>query len=132
MTCDITNVDFQNICKSISALEHDIYFVGLINDNGRLVEYVKKQNILIDDLEKDGLIMLCMQTRLYASMQSDHNKHFGRFGYSIIEREKTTLLTIPTVYGTVLVITSNQVDSKTLAKQISQVAYRDCFAKILN
>lgn len=76
--------------------------------------------------------MMCMQARLYTSMQGDHDKNFGRFGHCITEREKTTMLTIPTVRGTVLVISSNRINSRELVRKIFRVADGGCFAQILN
>jgi len=132
MTCEIPNVDIANQCNFILHLEKHVYFVGIINNYGRLTGFAQKPNKTMENLKKSDLEMLFIQTRLHTSMLDDHDKNFGRFGYCIVERERTTLLTIPAQYGTLLVIASNKTDSKKLAKQISQVAYRDCFAKILN
>lgn len=121
-----------NLCKSILNLKEHICFVGLINNNGRLVEHSKRKNSSLENLEKIDWVMLCMQTRLHTSMQSDHDKNFGRFGYCITEREKTTMMTIPTAHGTMLVISSNMVDSKILAKQIFQMINDKCFTRIPN
>lgn len=122
-----------SLSESIFQLDQkNIYFVGVINDNGRLVEYSKKQTKLTEDLEKINWDMLYMQTRLYTSMQSDHDENFGRFDYCITKREKTVLLTILSMHGTVLVICSDEVDSKKLVQQILYTVNKDYFAHILN
>jgi hypothetical protein len=33
---------YVNLCKSILHLEQNIFFVGIINNNGRLVDFAKK------------------------------------------------------------------------------------------
>jgi hypothetical protein len=86
---------------------------------------------MMQNLENIDLDMICMQTRLYTSMQIDHDEKFGRLGHCIIEREKTIMLTVPTRYGTVLVI-SSKTDSKELVRKISQLTGDSCFAQILN
>jgi len=128
----IDKTSYVNLCKSILDLEQNIFFVGIINNHGRLVDFVKKQNKMTQSLESMDLDMICMQARLYMSMQSDHDENLGRFGHCITEREKTTMLTIPTIYGTVLVISSNEIDSKELIQKIFQVTDDSCFAQILN
>ena len=119
--CEIVNTGSANMCNSILDLDQNVYFVGMIHDNGRLVDYAKRQNSMMKSLEKQDLDMICMQTRLHASMQSDHDENFGRFGYVITQREKTMLMTIPTQRGTLLVISSNKVDYGKLTQKIFQV-----------
>jgi hypothetical protein len=128
----LDNTRYVNLCKSVLYLEQNIFFVGIINNHGRLVNFAKKQNKVTQNLESMDLDMICMQARLYMSMQSDHDESLSRFGHCITEREKTTMLTIPTIYGTMLVISSNKIDSKELVRKIFQVANDSCFAQILN
>ena len=71
-------------------LEERICFVGIINNNGRLVDHSKRKNSSLENPEKIDWAMLSMQTRLHTSMQSDHDENFGRFGYCITEREKNS------------------------------------------
>lgn len=130
LACEIASS--ANLCNLVLNLEKEVCFVGLINSNGRLVEQSKRKNRSLDNPEKIDWTMLCMQTRLHTSMQGDHDENFGRFGYCITEREKTTMMTIPTIHGTMLVISSNKIDSKKLAKQIFRIVGDDCFATIPN
>ncbi len=132
MISHLDKTSYLNLCKSILRLDQNVLFVGIINDHGRLVDFAKKQNKMIQNLENVDLDMICMQARLYISMQSDHDKNLGRFGHCITEREKITTLTIPTIYGTLLVISSNKTDSKELVKKIFQVTDDSCFAQILD
>lgn len=130
--CEIVNTNPANVCNSILDLDQNVYFVGMIHDNGRLADYAKRQNSVMENLEKQDLDMICMQTRLHASMQSDHDENFGRFGYVITQREKTILITIPTTRGTLLVISSNDTDSEKLTQKIFQAIDDGYVVQILN
>lgn len=112
--------------------EKNLYFVGVIDECGRLEEYVEKQTKLLQELKKDSLEMLCIQAKLYTSMQSDHEKNFGKFGYCVTDLEKITLLIIPTARGTILTMVSKNADSKKLSQLIYQIANDDYFANVTN
>ena len=74
-----------------------------------------------------------MQARLYTSMQSDHDENLGRFVHCITEREKITMLTIPTIHGTILVIYASKIDSKELARKVFHATDDEGhFTRILN
>lgn len=73
-------------------LEYGIKFVGLINKNGRLKNYIKNEKFVLSDKTSE---MLFMSLRLQNSLQNDFTNEFGKVIKITIEHEKLKFLLFP-------------------------------------
>lgn len=83
-------------------LDSKIEFLGLINKNGRLVNFVKKDDFKLSEKTSD---ILFMSIRLQNSMQNDFAEQFGKLLEIIIEHKKYRFFLFPigTMIGVAIV-----------------------------
>jgi hypothetical protein len=82
-------------------LEHGIEFVGLINKNGRLVA---SKDITRIDLSKEQKEMFFMGCSFQQRMSQDYDDNFGAVKYTVTEREKYRIITVPQELDTLIFV----------------------------
>jgi hypothetical protein len=96
-------------------LEYGIEFAGFINKQGRVIDYMCKNEI---NLSKEQKEMFFMMTSLNLSMQRDYDDNLGTVQYTITERENSKIVSIPAPFGSIMLVMNKKVRPSLLAKKI--------------
>lgn len=91
-------------------------FVCIINKQGRIEEVITPTDI---NISKDKKEMFAMGLSLYTSMQGDFDDEFGAVHYTIIERENSRFVSIPTRIGILLAKLDKSIDPFVFVNTIS-------------
>ena len=92
-------MDLQSIESHL--LGHGVEFAGLINRQGRIVDYACKNEINLSQEQKD---MFFMATTLSLRMQGDYDDNFGSVKYIVTERENSKIVSIPIPAGAIILV----------------------------
>jgi hypothetical protein len=84
-----------------SVLGHGVDFVGIINKQGRMVDYVCKNEINLSNEKKE---MFFMGISLQMSMQKDYDGELGHLRYVVSERDNSKVISIPILTGAIVII----------------------------
>ena len=84
-----------------SFLGHGVDFVGIINKQGRMIDYVCKNEINLPYEKKE---MFFMGISLQMSMQKDYDNEFGPVKYVIAERDNSKIISIPILSGSIVIM----------------------------
>jgi len=104
-----TQSSYKKICKKILDVDNTIRFVGVINDNGRLVTGDAKNNIQFYVEEKDRE-MLFMEAALRTKMLCEFDLSLGPINFSIYYRKNVITLEFPVVNETIYISAEKEFD----------------------
>ena len=109
-------------------LKLGVRFIALINNKGRIHEFVSKDGFT---LSKEKLEMFLMALSLQTNLQQDYDDELGSVKYSLIQREKTKILVIPVFLGTIVMVTDANVDPKKIMQKIMKTSdYEEIFSSM--
>lgn len=77
----------ESICGMILDLDHNIRFVGIINNQGKLLTGQKKRGIRVFTTPKDQE-MLLVETALGVRMRKEHDSHLGPVKFTVSYDDK--------------------------------------------
>jgi hypothetical protein len=118
----------QIFSNSQSILKLGVRFIALINNKGRIHEFVSKDGFA---LYKEKLEMFLMGLSLQKNLQQDYDNELGSVKYSLIQREKTKILFIPVFLGTIVMVTDANVDHTKIMKRILKTSdYEEIFSTL--
>ena len=106
-------MDLQSIESHL--LGHGVEFAGLINRQGRIVDYACKNEINLSQEQKD---MFFMATTLSLRMQGDYDDNFGSVKYIVTERENSKIVSIPIPAGAIILVVNKEAGLSLLVKKI--------------
>jgi len=86
-------------------LGHGVEFLGLINKQGRLTNFAAKNELSISKEQKE---MFFMSVSLNQAMLRDYDDTLGPVNYTMTEREKFRVISVPIQDGTLIVIMSKK------------------------
>lgn len=100
-------INNQSPLKKETILEPGIEFVGIINEKGRLEDFIS-----VDDmpLAEDKKEMFFMELSLYNRMQQDFDDYFGSVKYNVTERGTSKFIAIPTPSKVILGVMKKEKD----------------------
>lgn len=123
--------EFDLLCKNITKIDDNIELVAVLNNKGRAIEMISKDEGINRDLPPQKREMLFMEYVLKSNMNREHNQEFGKVFNSILEREKFTVLTFEIIDYVLLIISkpiNNPIDLK---NKISEVIINSRKVEIL-
>ena len=82
-------------------LWHGVEFLGLVNKQGRLTDYAAKNDLGISKEQKE---MFFMSVSLNQVMLRDYDDTLGPVNYTMTEREKFRVISVPIQEGILIVI----------------------------
>ncbi|MBI1828463.1 MAG: hypothetical protein HYR87_03145 [Thaumarchaeota archaeon] len=116
----------QIFSNTQSILKLGVRFIALINNKGRIHEFVSKDGFT---LSKEKLEMFLMGLSLQTNLQQDYDDELGSVKYSLIQREKTKILFIPVFLGTIVMVTDANVDHMKIMQKIMKTSdYEEIFS----
>jgi hypothetical protein len=103
--------------KSIEShlLEYGVEFAGLINKQGRVIDFMCKNEINISKEQKE---LFFMSTAYNLSKQKDFDDCLGDIEYIVTDRENSRIISIPMNFGSIMLIINRKQRSVLLAKKI--------------
>ena len=107
------SIDFKSFENHI--LGYGVDFAGFINKQGRVIDYMCKNEI---NLSKEQKEMFFMMTSLNLSMQRDYDDNLGPVQYTVTEREGSRIVSIPAPFGSIMLVMSKKVRPSLLVKKI--------------
>lgn len=113
--------EFDILCNNISQIDKNIELTAVLNNKGRAIEMVAKENGINKDLTPVKKEMLFMESVLKSNMNKEHNHEFGNVYSSILEREKFTVFSFEMLEYVILVISKPITNPIGLKNRISQI-----------
>lgn len=113
--------EFDTLCNNISQIDQSIELTAVLNNRGRAIETVVRENGINKDLTAQKREMLFMESVLKSNMNKEHNHEFGNVFSSILEREKFTLFSFEISEYVILVISKRIIDPMNLKNRISEI-----------
>jgi len=98
-------------------LGHGVEFAGFIDKQGHVIDYVCKNEI---NLSKEQKEMFFMMTSLNLSMQRDYDDNLGTVQYTVTERENSKIVSIPVLFGSIMLVMNKKIRPSLLVKKISK------------
>ncbi|MDE1814069.1 MAG: hypothetical protein KGH87_03315 [Thaumarchaeota archaeon] len=95
---------FDILCNDIASLDNDIEFVAVLNHKGRVIETKAREKKIDKASTIQKREMFFMQCVLQTSMNRDHDDEFGKVKSSILERERSTMLSFEFLNYVILVV----------------------------
>ena len=116
---DHTHNSMKELCDKILELDN-IRFAGLISNFGNLYAGGFKEGV--DPYEDDQKRRLMyMRFALESCFRKDFDDSFGTFKYSIIHRERVSILTINICNYLLLIFTEPEIDTKSLINRLETI-----------
>lgn len=114
-----TQVRMQKLCDKILDLEN-VRFAGLITNRGSLYSGGFKKDIIPKENDEKRRLMY-MRFALESCLRNDFDDSLGPFRYSIIQREKVSILTMNICNYLLLVFTEPNSDLQNQVKSIQSI-----------
>ncbi len=112
----------ETILEKITRIDDQIDIVAMINDRGRLIDIVSRDDGIIKDLTAQKKEMMFMEFALQASMNKEYNDEFGKVKFSILQRERVLAFLFYTHKDRLIVVlTSSNVNSVLLLEKLSNI-----------
>lgn len=99
MNCLALSIESDLVSKEGSLIEHDVLFLGFVNNRGRLESSSSKSSLNLTDQRME---MFLMGTSLQSSLQKDFDEDFGQVDYCLVRRENLKFVSIPLQSGILL------------------------------
>jgi hypothetical protein len=113
------SLELTRLCQDILVSNDRIYFVTVINKNGRPTESKFRNERIITKFKSQEIEMLYMQRTLQSSLTKEFDDLLGPLDFITIQRETLLEFLFPLSNGIVLVMADLDVVSRYLAKTIS-------------
>ncbi|MGI0056699.1 MAG: hypothetical protein ACREAK_04915, partial [Nitrosarchaeum sp.] len=81
------NLELTRLCQDILASNDQIYFVSIINKNGKYTESKFRNDRIIKNLTPQEIQMLYMQRTLQSSLTKEFDDVLGLLDFITIQRE---------------------------------------------
>ena len=115
-------MDKDEMCKQVLDLDSRIRFVGLINENGRLVAGGMKPGFKsLEDSRDDE--MLYMELVLRARMRKEFDKVLGPVKFAMSYRDKLIIMSFPVNDNILLISVEKDVDFSKLPFKILEIIH---------
>jgi hypothetical protein len=112
--------ELDALCNYISQIDDNIELTAVLNNKGRAIEMIVKENGVNKELTPQKREMLFMESVLKSNMNKEHNHEFGNVFSSILEREKFTVFSFEILEYVMLVISKRVIDPMNLKNRISE------------
>ena len=113
--------EFDSICSNITGIDESVELVAVLNNKGRAIEMMAREEGVNKDLTPQKREMLFMESVLKSNMNKEHNHEFGNVNCSILEREKFTVFSFEILNYVLLVITRPSSNTMGLKNKISEL-----------
>ncbi len=118
MSTVITKND-QSISQKAAIIVPDIKMIGIINNRGKLVDFMGSDSI---DMSKNKREMFFMKIALRNSMQSDFDEDLGAVNYCMTQRGDTKFISIPICdHNTIFAVIKKNVNPEKIVDEIHQM-----------
>ena len=107
------------LSQKTSLFESGVDFVGIINNKGRMIDFIGTDSLV---MPKDKKEMFFMKITLRNSMQKDFDEDLGPVNYCLTQRGDAKFISLP-ISGkkTVFVVTKNNVDHEEVIAKINKI-----------
>ncbi len=107
------------LSQKTSLFESGVDFVGIINNKGRMIDFIGTDSLV---MPKDKKEMFFMKIALRNSMQRDFDEDLGPVNYCLTQRGDAKFISLP-ISGkkTVFVVTKNNVDHEEVIAKINKI-----------
>lgn len=112
--------EFNALCSNIAKIDDSIELIAVLNNKGRAIEMIAKENGINKDLIPQKREMLFMECVLKSTMNKEHNHEFGSVYSSILEREKFTVLSFEMLDYVLLIISKPIINPIEIKNKISE------------
>ena len=112
--------EFDVLCSNIDRIDDNIELIAVLNNKGRAIEMIAKEDGINKDLIPQKREMLFMECVLKSNMNKEHNHEFGNVFSSILEREKFTVFSFEMLDHVVLIISKPIINPMELKNKISE------------
>jgi hypothetical protein len=120
---DISESNFDIICKKVFELDEKIRSARIINGRGKLVAGGMRQGLKsLEDARKDE--MLFMELSLRVRMRHEFDEEFGRVEFSLSYRERVILMSFPIEDNVLFVSSERQLDLGKIPFHILEIIKR--------
>ncbi len=99
-------VDFDDVCKSVMALDKEIRFVGVINERGKLLAGGLREGLKSLEDPKDDE-MLFMELALRVRMRKEFDNQLGSVKFAMSFREKVIVMSFPLADSNILYVSAD-------------------------
>jgi len=113
------SLELTRLCQDILTSNDRIYFVTVINKNGKLTEFKFRNERIFTKLNSQEIETLYIQRTLQSALTRDFDDSLGSLDFITIQRETLLEFIFPLSNGIVFVISDLEVVSRYLAKTIS-------------
>jgi len=113
------SLELTRLCQDILTSNDRIYFVTVINKNGRSTESKFRNERIITKLKSHEIETLYIQRALQSALTRDFDDSLGSLDFITIQRETLLEFIFPLSNGIVFVMADLEVVSRYLAKTIS-------------
>jgi hypothetical protein len=105
-------MDYAKLCEQVFALNDDIRYVGVIDDNGALIAGGMRNGIdsILDETNEE---LYLAQTALRKSMRERFDSSMGKARFAYVEREEISILTFYMDRNLLMVTLEPNVESHT-------------------
>lgn len=112
--------EFNALCDNIAKIDKSIELIAVLNNKGRAIEMIAKEDGINKDLPPQKREMLFMEFVLKSNMNKEHNHEFGKVFSSILERERFTVLSFEMLDYVLLIISKPVINPMELKNKISE------------
>ena len=114
--------DYAKICNSISSIDPQLRFAGVINERGRLVAGGMKENVEPLESEKDDE-MIFMELALRVKMRKEFDKQLGPVTFAMASRERALAISVIINNDILYVVSEPDTEYGVLPKQILKIIH---------
>jgi hypothetical protein len=112
--------DYTKICNSIYSIDSKIRFVGVINEQGRLVAGGMKENVEPLESEKYDE-MIFMELALRVKMRKEFDRQLGPVHFAMASRERALAISVIINNDILYVVSEPDTDYGILPKKILEI-----------
>ena len=118
----MTNSDFNNLCKKIMKIDTKIRFVGIVNQDGKLIGGGMKSGIRpIGDKNDDESLYCGIVTR--AKMRQKFDDVLGHVSFAMSYREKVVIMSFPVKDNLLLLSAEKEIDLSTTPFKVLDILH---------
>jgi hypothetical protein len=113
--------ELNALCSNITKIDESIELVAVLNNKGRAIEMIAREEGINKDLTSQKREMLFMESVLKSTMNREHNHEFGMVYWAILERERFTEFSFEILNYVILVISRPSSNPMDLKNKISEI-----------
>jgi hypothetical protein len=115
------SLNVTKVCNEIISIISGIYFVSVINKNGRMIYTKQSSDNNTKNLTQEELEMLYMQRVLQTCMNKEFDKKLGLLHYTISGRDAMLEFIFPFDTEIIFIATNNDISIQHTVKQILEL-----------